>query len=106
MGEPCNCSQSLDLVGRVETLEKEILGLKKTKIKPDASLLDRLIVDCDFTVRTANALRLNGYHKISDLNHLSRFWLARKHNIGIRTLKEIDEFMEKHGLSFEFYLAN
>ncbi len=50
---------------------------------------DQPIEQLDFTVRTYNSLKRNGYHTVEDLAKANRTVLRKIHNLGDKSLEEI-----------------
>ena len=58
------------------------------------------IVDCDFTVRALNAMKANEIDTIYDLLLVEKNEFMRYRNFGIKSFKEIEDFLKKEGLTF------
>jgi len=54
----------------------------------------------NFTVRASNALRLAGIHTIEDLCNNTRMSMFKYRYIGRKSLMELDDFLDKHGLKW------
>lgn len=82
---------------------------KKLLIENDelCKLLSKNVLDCGFTVRTLNIMRafhtVAGWAEIitiADLCKTSKLDFLKQRNCGKKTLSEIDDFLESHGLSW------
>lgn len=71
---------------------------KQSNIKP---LLTRSVSDLEFTVRTANRLKVEGIYTIDQLLKLSEQDIFRIPNMGRRCVEEIKNALSLYGLSLK-----
>lgn len=77
-------------------------SISKTKEQKNSKdLLEMETTDFDLSVRAINALRSIGVFTIGDLCSKTRLDIMRSRNLGVKSLKEIDAFMDQHGLTFK-----
>ena len=70
-----------------------------------ASLL-RPVDELELTVRSANCLKAENIHYIGDLVQKTEVELLRTPNLGKKSLTEIKEVLESHGLTLGMRLEN
>ena len=73
-------------------------GSKSVETQFDAILL-RPVDELELTVRSANCLKAENIHYIGDLVQRTEVELLRTPNLGKKSLTEIKEVLESHGLS-------
>lgn len=83
----------------IERLKREILELKNPD-KEYSPYLSMSLEDCDFSVRTVNCLKEAGIETVADLVKHHRADLLKFRNFGKKSLTELGEWLEAHGLSF------
>ena len=89
------------LRSRIRELEKMNEKLKLgIPLEPQVGnpLLEKEVVECDFSVRALNIMRHIGIETVGDLIKTRRIELLKCRNAGRKTLAEIDEFIETNGL--------
>ena len=69
-------------------------------------LLLRPVDELELTVRSANCLKAENIHYIGDLVQKTEVELLRTPNLGKKSLTEIKEVLESHGLSLGVRLDN
>jgi DNA-directed RNA polymerase subunit alpha len=89
----------VDLQGQDEATPKQI----ETHFDP---LLLRPVDELELTVRSANCLKAENIHYIGDLVQKTEVELLRTPNLGKKTLTEIKEVLESHGLTLGMRLDN
>lgn len=86
---------------RIRELEKMNEKLKLgIPLEPQVGnpLLEKEVVECDFSVRALNIMRHLGIETVGDLIKTKRIELLKCRNMGRKTLAEIDKFIETNGL--------
>lgn len=87
----------------IATLHAQLEG-KQNVIDDGTRKLSRLLamqlVDFDFTIRCLNVLKYAEIYTVRDLVRLHRPDLLKFRNFGRKSLTELDEFIEVHGLSW------
>lgn len=66
--------------------------------KQKNELLDKKIKDCGFTTRVVTSLTSNGIHYVRHLISVSRDTIFRLPNLGEKSFKEINDFLEKNDI--------
>ena len=89
----------VDLEGQGESPSRDAGPL------PDPILL-RPVDELELTVRSANCLKAENIHYIGDLVQKTEVELLRTPNLGKKSLTEIKEVLESHGLSLGMRLDN
>jgi DNA-directed RNA polymerase subunit alpha len=89
----------VDLQGQDEATPKQI----ETHFDP---LLLRPVDELELTVRSANCLKAENIHYIGDLVQKTEVELLRTPNLGKKSLTEIKEVLESHGLTLGMRLDN
>jgi DNA-directed RNA polymerase subunit alpha len=69
-------------------------------------ILLRPVDELELTVRSANCLKAENIHYIGDLVQRTEVELLRTPNLGKKSLTEIKEVLESHGLSLGMRLDN
>jgi DNA-directed RNA polymerase subunit alpha len=69
-------------------------------------LLLRPVDELELTVRSANCLKAENIHYIGDLVQKTEVELLRTPNLGKKSLTEIKEVLESHGLTLGMRLDN
>ena len=82
----------VDLQGQEE-------GTSKTAEELYDPILLRPVDELELTVRSANCLKAENIHYIGDLVQRTEVELLRTPNLGKKSLTEIKEVLESHGLS-------
>ncbi len=82
----------VDLQGQEEGAQKAV----ETQFDP---ILLRPVDELELTVRSANCLKAENIHYIGDLVQRTEVELLRTPNLGKKSLTEIKEVLESHGLS-------
>ena len=82
----------VDLQGQEEGGQKAV----ETQFDP---ILLRPVDELELTVRSANCLKAENIHYIGDLVQRTEVELLRTPNLGKKSLTEIKEVLEGHGLS-------
>jgi len=90
-------SSNKTVVKQVEEENVLTLDISSMKIK---KLLIEAVENLDFSKRPINCLQCAGIYYVKDLVVLSREQLLGIKNLGRKSIVEIDEFMEKNGLTF------
>jgi DNA-directed RNA polymerase subunit alpha len=89
----------VDLQGQDETVSKS----SEAQFDP---ILLRPVDELELTVRSANCLKAENIHYIGDLVQRTEVELLRTPNLGKKSLTEIKEVLESHGLSLGMRLEN
>jgi len=89
----------VDLQGQEE-------GTSKTAEELYDPILLRPVDELELTVRSANCLKAENIHYIGDLVQRTEVELLRTPNLGKKSLTEIKEVLESHGLSLGMRLDN
>jgi DNA-directed RNA polymerase subunit alpha len=89
----------VDLQGEDEAVTKA------TEMQFDPILL-RPVDELELTVRSANCLKAENIHYIGDLVQRTEVELLRTPNLGKKSLTEIKEVLESHGLTLGMRLEN
>jgi DNA-directed RNA polymerase subunit alpha len=89
----------VDLQGQDETVSKA----SEAQFDP---ILLRPVDELELTVRSANCLKAENIHYIGDLVQRTEVELLRTPNLGKKSLTEIKEVLESHGLSLGMRLEN
>lgn len=63
-------------------------------------ILGQKIADCGFSIRVRYCLKAAEIHTVGELVKYKRDDLLKFRNFGIRSLKEIEDFLSDHGLRF------
>ena len=81
----------------------DLQGQDEDKIKPSEHHFDPLLLrpvdELELTVRSANCLKAENIHYIGDLVQKTEVELLRTPNLGKKSLTEIKEVLESHGLT-------
>jgi excisionase family DNA binding protein len=89
------------LRSKIRELEKMNEKLKLgIPVEPQVGnpLLEKHVIDCDFSVRALNVMRRLEIQTVGDLIKTKRIELLKCRNVGRKTLAEIEEFIETNGL--------
>lgn len=89
----------VDLQGQEEGQQKQV----ETQFDP---ILLRPVDELELTVRSANCLKAENIHYIGDLVQKTEVELLRTPNLGKKSLTEIKEVLESHGLTLGMRLDN
>ena len=73
---------------------------------PDRAILLRPVDELELTVRSANCLKAENINYIGDLVQRTEVELLRTPNLGKKSLTEIKEVLESHGLSLGMRIEN
>jgi DNA-directed RNA polymerase subunit alpha len=88
----------------------DLQGQDEDRVKPSEHhfepLLLRPVDELELTVRSANCLKAENIHYIGDLVQKTEVELLRTPNLGKKSLTEIKEVLESHGLSLGMRLDN
>ncbi|OHA84258.1 MAG: hypothetical protein A2408_00145 [Candidatus Yonathbacteria bacterium RIFOXYC1_FULL_52_10] len=99
-----------DAQGRRATLLKEIHALAGEGEPAGSAALDpffrRSINDLELTVRTANCLKDEGIRRVGDLVQKNGVDLLKIPNLGKKSLNEIKDVLDVHGLNLGMKLEN
>lgn len=87
-----NIDVKLEMEEEGETLDDEVLNYRK--------LLNRSLTDTDLSVRALNCLRAAGVESLADLVTCHRGDLLKFRNFGKKSLNEVDDLLERLGLTF------
>jgi DNA-directed RNA polymerase subunit alpha len=81
----------------------DLQGQGEESVKPSEQHYDPLLLrpvdELELTVRSANCLKAENIHYIGDLVQKTEVELLRTPNLGKKSLTEIKEVLESHGLS-------
>ena len=81
----------------------DLQGQDEDKSKPSEHHVDPLLLrpvdELELTVRSANCLKAENIHYIGDLVQKTEVELLRTPNLGKKSLTEIKEVLESHGLT-------
>jgi len=81
----------------------DLQGQDEDKLKPSEHHVDPLLLrpvdELELTVRSANCLKAENIHYIGDLVQKTEVELLRTPNLGKKSLTEIKEVLESHGLT-------
>ncbi len=88
----------------------DLQGQDEDRVKPSEHhfepLLLRPVDELELTVRSANCLKAENIHYIGDLVQKTEVELLRTPNLGKKSLTEIKEVLESHGLTLGVRLDN
>jgi DNA-directed RNA polymerase subunit alpha len=88
----------------------DLQGQDEDKAKPSEHHFDPLLLrpvdELELTVRSANCLKAENIHYIGDLVQKTEVELLRTPNLGKKSLTEIKEVLESHGLTLGMRLDN
>ncbi len=88
----------------------DLQGQDEEKSRPADHHFDPLLLrpvdELELTVRSANCLKAENIHYIGDLVQKTEVELLRTPNLGKKSLTEIKEVLESHGLSLGMRLDN
>jgi DNA-directed RNA polymerase subunit alpha len=88
----------------------DLQGQDEDKSKPSEHHFDPLLLrpvdELELTVRSANCLKAENIHYIGDLVQKTEVELLRTPNLGKKSLTEIKEVLESHGLTLGMRLDN
>ncbi len=88
----------------------DLQGQDEDKIKPTEHHFDPLLLrpvdELELTVRSANCLKAENIHYIGDLVQKTEVELLRTPNLGKKSLTEIKEVLESHGLTLGMRLES
>ena len=89
----------MDLQGE----DQQGAGTSETQVDP---LLLRPVDELELTVRSANCLKAENINYIGDLIQRTEVELLRTPNLGKKSLTEIKEVLESHGLALGMRVEN
>ncbi|HEY8521389.1 MAG TPA: DNA-directed RNA polymerase subunit alpha [Gammaproteobacteria bacterium] len=95
--------QQLDVFVDLQGEEEAAFGRAEAKIDP---ILLRPVDELELTVRSANCLKAENINYIGDLVQRTEVELLRTPNLGKKSLTEIKEVLESHGLALGMRLEN
>lgn len=110
--QPARAKQIWDKALRKLSVSKTMLQKKDEEIKrlqnllfsskqsASPNLFDLPLTDCELSVRTVNCLNMAGINTVADLVKLNRADLLKFRNFGKKSLTELDEWLDTHGLCF------
>ena len=81
----------------IKRLQNLLFGAKQSA---SPNLFDLPLTDCELSVRTINCLKMAGINTVADLVKLNRADLLKFRNFGKKSLTELDEWLDAHGLCF------
>jgi DNA-directed RNA polymerase subunit alpha len=88
----------------------DLQGQDEDKVKPMELHFDPLLLrpvdELELTVRSANCLKAENIHYIGDLVQKTEVELLRTPNLGKKSLTEIKEVLESHGLTLGMRLES
>ena len=88
----------------------DLQGQDEDKAKPSEHHFDPMLLrpvdELELTVRSANCLKAENIHYIGDLVQRTEVELLRTPNLGKKSLTEIKEVLESHGLTLGMRLDN
>jgi len=92
---------------RIEELESSLSIRKGTATKEELQqILATEISETDLSTRAKHSLMRKGVYSVADLVSRERLEIAHSRNIGPKTIKELDEFIESKGLHYSFDLSS
>ena len=92
-----------DMVSRGYSLDEspeEVMKILNGEL-PKTAIFKKSIDDLVLTVRSANCLKSDDIYYIDDLIQKTKFHLRNINNLGKKSLREIEEELERHGLSLK-----
>ena len=89
----------------VDLQGEDEIGFGRTETQVDPILL-RPVDELELTVRSANCLKAENINYIGDLVQRTEVELLRTPNLGKKSLTEIKEVLEQHGLALGMRLDN
>ncbi len=84
----------------VSNLEDEEVFEEAKKVEESSKSLSLTISSLDLSVRSYNSLKRSGYNKVADLSNLTLSELENIKNLGKKSVTEIIEKLEAHGITF------
>ncbi len=75
-------------------------AIDKLRLPPD-HVLNKKIVDCNLSVRAQKILQYLKIETLGDLVLYSRSRLLQMHNMGKKTIEELEQLLEGYGLDFK-----
>jgi DNA-directed RNA polymerase subunit alpha len=93
----------LDVFVDLQGEEDAAFGPRETQVDP---ILMRPVDELELTVRSANCLKAENINYIGDLVQRTEVELLRTPNLGKKSLTEIKEVLEVHGLALGMRLEN
>jgi DNA-directed RNA polymerase subunit alpha len=93
----------LDVFAELTDKDEMAFGPHPTQVDP---ILLRPVDELELTVRSANCLKAENINYIGDLVQRTEVELLRTPNLGKKSLTEIKEVLEQHGLALGMRLDN
>ncbi len=90
----------LSIMQDLSKLDAEEVFEEVKKVEENSKSLSLTISSLDLSVRSYNSLKRAGYNKIADLSNLSLNELENIKNLGKKSVTEIIEKLEAHGITF------
>ncbi|WMC18784.1 MAG: DNA-directed RNA polymerase subunit alpha [Enterobacteriaceae bacterium PSpicST2] len=87
----------------LNSIIKQEIKLEKPKLNP---ILLRNVEELELTVRSSNCLKSEAIHYIGDLVQCTEVELLKTPNLGKKSLSEIKEILNSHGLSLGMRIEN
>ena len=96
------CRKALDIKKEVQARLKNAKAKYSTEeIIALADMYNKEIKDLPLKVRTMNILRMSDISTLGDLLKIGKMGLLKLRNCGPKTRSDIEEFMDKNGLSWD-----
>ncbi len=90
----------LDVMKNMSNLDAEEVFEETKVVEESSKSLSLSISSLDLSVRSYNSLKRAGYNKLSDLSNLTLSELENIKNLGKKSVTEIIEKLEQHGITF------
>lgn len=90
----------LDIIANVSNLDAEEVFEETQKQEESSKSLSLTISSLDLSVRSYNSLKRAGYNKVADLSNLTLSELENIKNLGKKSVSEIIDKLEAHGITF------
>ena len=71
---------------------------EEQSLKEEYPILNKRIVELDFTVRTMNILKIHNFETLGQVIRYNKLQLLKLRNFGRKSLIEIEDFLEQYGL--------
>ena len=96
------CRKALDIKKEVQARLKDAKAKYSTEeVIAMTELFNKEIKDLPLEVRTMNILRMSDICTLGDLLKIGKMGLLKLRNCGPKTRSDIEEFMDKNGLSWD-----